>query len=95
MTQKIRPHEDRVLIKRTVGEERTSSGIIIPDNAKEKPQTGVVLAVGEGKMSNDGTRIIPAIKTGQTVYFGKYAGTEVDENLLIVKIDEILGFIEQ
>ena len=95
MIHKIHPHEDRVLIKRTVGEERTSSGLIIPDNAKEKPQTGEVLAVGEGKMGNDGKRIVPAIKVGQTVYFGKYAGTEVDENLLIVKVDEILGFIKQ
>jgi len=94
MIQKIRPHEDRVLIKRTVGQERTASGIIIPDNAQEKPQTGEVLAVGEGKIASDGRRITPAIKVGQTVYFGKYAGTEVDENLLIVKTDEILGFIE-
>ena len=95
MIHKIRPHEDRILVKRTVGQERTASGIIIPDNAKEKPQTGEVLAVGEGKMSSDGKRITPAIKVGQMVYFGKYAGAEVDENLLIVKVDEILGFVEQ
>lgn len=94
MISKIRPHEDRVLIKRQVGEEKTAAGIIIPDNAKEKPQRGEVLAVGEGKMGADGKRIKPAVSMGQIVYFGKYAGTELDEEHLIVKTEEILGFVE-
>jgi len=94
MISKIRPNEDRVLIKRKIGEEKTAAGIIIPDNAKEKPQQGEVLAVGEGKLSTDGKRIKPAISVGQTVYFGKYAGTELDEEHLIVKTEEILGFVE-
>ena len=95
MPIKIRPNEDRVLVRRTAAEEKTASGIIIPDNAKEKPQTGEVVAVGEGKIGQDGKRITPAIRVGQTVYFGKYAGTELDDDLIMVKVDEILGFIER
>ena len=94
MISKIRPHEDRVLIKRQAGEETTAAGIIIPDNAKEKPQKGEVVAVGEGKMGADGKRVKPAISVGQVVYFGKYAGTELDEEYLMVKTEEILGFVE-
>jgi chaperonin GroES len=95
MHNKIRPNEDRVLIKRRETEGKTASGIIIPDNAKEKPQIGSVLAVGQGKMGQDGKRITPAVQVGQVVYFGKYAGTELDDDLIMVKADEILGFIEQ
>lgn len=97
MIQKFRPNGDRILVKRRSEEEKTVSGIIIPDNAKEKPQLGEVIAVGEGKLNSDGKRVIPAVKIGQIVYFGKYAGTEIElgDDLLIIREDEILGFVEK
>jgi len=73
MISKIRPNEDRVLIKRKIGEEKTAAGIIIPDNAKEKPQQGEVLAVGEGKLSTDGKRIKPAIWFSSHYFDGLYS----------------------
>src|SRR5690242_17362047 len=95
MVHKFRPNGDRILVRRRVQEEKTGAGIIIPDNAKEKPQTGEVVAIGEGRIGSDGKRVAPAVKVGQVVYFGKYAGTEIDlgDDLLIVREDEILGFV--
>ncbi len=94
---KVRPLHDRVLVKRTEGEEMTAGGIIIPDTAKEKPSQGVVVAVGEGKRDDKGQRIALDVKAGDRVLFGKYAGTEVkvggDEHL-ILREDDIQGIIE-
>jgi len=94
---KVRPLHDRVLVKRTEGEEVTAGGIIIPDTAKEKPSQGVVVAVGEGKRDDKGQRISLDVRAGDRVLFGKYAGTEVkvggDEHL-ILREDDIQGIIE-
>ncbi len=95
MVEKIKPLGDRVLVKRLEGEEKTDSGIIIPDTAKEKAQIGSVIAVGGGRRNNDGKTIPMSVKVGDKVYFGKYAGTEAGNDYLIVKEDEILGLIEQ
>jgi chaperonin GroES len=89
----FKPLADRVLIKVLEGEEKTKSGIVIPDTAKEKPEKGKVLAVGTGKMEN-GTRVAPEVKPGDVVYFAKYAGTiiKVDgEECTVLKESDILG----
>jgi chaperonin GroES len=94
---KIRPLQDRILVKRVEEESKTKGGIIIPDSAKEKPAEGVVVAVGEGKRLEDGQRMTPDIKTGDRVLFAKYAGTEVkieDEEHLVMREDDVLGIIE-
>jgi chaperonin GroES len=94
---KIRPLQDRVLVKRLEEEEKTSGGIIIPDTAKEKPQHGKVVAVGKGKVNDDGKLIKPDVKAGDKILFGKYAGTEVKiegEEHLIMREDDILGVLE-
>ena len=94
MATTIRPLHDRVLIKRLDEQEQVRGGIIIPDTAKEKPQQGVVVAVGEGKFREDGTRQPLDVKPGDRVLFGKYSGSEVkidDEEYLIMREDEILG----
>lgn len=94
----IRPLSDRVLVKRLENEEKTSpGGIIIPDTAKEKPQEGEVVAVGPGKMLEDGKVQPMNVKAGNRVLFGKYAGTDVkidDEDYLIMREDDILGVLE-
>ncbi len=94
---KIRPLQDRILVKRLESEEKTASGIIIPDNAKEKPMEGKVVAVGNGKTLDNGKVQKPDVKVGDTVLFGKYAGSEVkidgDEHL-ILREDDLLGIIE-
>jgi len=90
----VRPLSDRVLVKRLQEEETTKGGIIIPDTAKEKPQQGKVVAIGDGKLLDNGTRITPAVKVGETVLFGKYAGTEIKiegEEYLILREDDIFG----
>ena len=92
--QKFRPLGDRVLIKLIENEEKTNFGIIIPDAAKEKPQTGVVVAVGQGK-THEGNIIPLAVKINDFVYLGKYAGTDAGDNYRIVREDDILGIIEQ
>jgi chaperonin GroES len=92
----IRPLHDRVIVKRIEEAEQIRGGIIIPDTAKEKPQEGEVIAVGSGKILDNGTRIEPGVKVGERVLFGKYAGTEIklwDEEFLILREDEILGVI--
>jgi len=94
---KIRPLQDRILVRRVEEESKTKGGIIIPDSAKEKPAEGVVVAVGEGKRTEDGKRMTPDIKSGDRVLFAKYAGTEVkidDEEHLVMREDDILGIIE-
>lgn len=95
MLGKIRPLFDRILIERIAQEEKTKGGIIIPDSAKEKGQLGKVLAIGTGKVTAEGTVIPMQVKVGDTVFFGKYAGTEALGNNVIISQDEILGIIEE
>ena len=95
---KIRPLFDRVVVTRVAEEEKTKGGIIIPDSAKEKPVEGKVLAIGSGRLLEDGTVRKLDIKVGDRVMFGKYAGTEViinGEEHLILKEDDLLGVIEK
>ena len=94
---KFRPLQDRILIKRIENEEKTSGGIIIPDAAKEKPQEGKVVAVGNGKKLDDGSTVPMDVKKGDTILFGKYSGSEIKLDgieHLILREDEILGVIE-
>ena len=94
---KIRPLQDRVIVKRLEEEEKTKGGIIIPDTAKEKPQEGKVIAVGKGKMTEDGKVIPLDVKVGDRILFGKYSGTEIKidgEEHLIMREEDILGIIE-
>jgi chaperonin GroES len=94
---KIRPLQDRILVKRIEEEDKTKGGIIIPDTAKEKPQEGKVIAVGGGKVLEDGKVQPLDVKKGDRVLFSKYGGTEVtvdDEEHLIIREDDILGIIE-
>jgi len=94
----IRPLQDRVIVKRVEEEEKTKGGIIIPDTAKEKPVEGKVIAVGKGKLGDDGKLHAPDVKKGDRVLFGKYAGTEVKldgAEHLIMREDDILGVIEK
>ncbi|RMF22203.1 MAG: co-chaperone GroES [Deltaproteobacteria bacterium] len=93
----IRPLQDRIIVKRLKEEETTAGGIIIPDTAKEKPQEGKVIAVGKGKVSEDGKVLKLDVKKGDRVLFGKYAGTEVTidgTEYLIMREDDVLGVIE-
>jgi chaperonin GroES len=93
---KLRPLHDRILLKRIEEEEVRRGGIIIPDTAKEKPQEGKVIAVGTGKVTEDGKKIPPDVKAGDRVLFGKYSGSEVkidDEEYLILREDDILGIL--
>jgi len=95
---KIIPLRDRILIKRVGEEEKTKGGIIIPDTAKEKPIQGKVIAVGAGKLDEDGKRIPLDVKKGDRVLFSKYAGNEIKiegEEHLIVREDDILGIVKQ
>ena len=94
---KIRPLQDRVLVKRVEEEQKTKGGIIIPDTAKEKPQEGKVVAVGKGKVNDDGKLTPLDVKAGDRILFGKYSGTEVKidgEEHLILREDDILGVLE-
>lgn len=95
---KIRPLQDRVIVKRVIEEEKTSGGIIIPDTAKEKPQEGKIIAVGKGKVGEDGKLTQMDVKVGDRILFGKYSGSEIkldgDEHL-IMREDDILGVIER
>jgi chaperonin GroES len=93
---KVRPLHDRVLVKRIEEEEKTTGGIIIPDTAKEKPMQGKVIAVGKGKVTEDGKVLSLDVKKGDRVLFGKYSGTEVTidgEEHLIMREDDILAVI--
>ena len=92
----IKPLHDRVVVRRLDEDEKTPGGIIIPDTAKEKPMQGEVVAVGPGGRDDDGKRIEPDVKAGDTVLFGKWSGTEVKidgEELLIMKESDILGIM--
>jgi chaperonin GroES len=98
MSTNIRPLHDRVIVKRIVEGEQKSGLLIIPDSAKEKPQEGEVIAVGEGKYREDGTRQSLDVKAGDRVLFGKYSSSEIKidgEELLIMREDEILGIISR
>ncbi|MBS3809557.1 MAG: co-chaperone GroES [Desulfobacterales bacterium] len=95
---KIKPLNDRILVKRLEEESKTKGGIIIPDSAKEKPAQGEVIAVGDGKLNDDGKRMPLQVKEGDRVLFAKYAGTEVkieEEEHLVMREDDILGIIEK
>jgi chaperonin GroES len=98
MTQKLRPLHDRILIKRVESESTSKGGIIIPDNAKEKPLEGEVVAVGSGRTLDDGTVRPLQVKAGDRVLFAKYAETEVKvggETLLLLREDDLLGIIDR
>lgn len=95
MFAKFKPLGDRVLVKRIDDEEKTAGGIIIPDAAKEKAQTGSILAVGPGPKDSEGRYIPLEVKVGDVIYFGKYAGTEAGKDHLIIREDEILGIVER
>jgi chaperonin GroES len=93
---KLRPLQDRILVQRVEEETTTKGGIIIPDTAKEKPAEGKVIAVGSGKVGDDGKRIPLEIKAGDRILFGKYSGSEVKiegEEFLIMREDDVLGII--
>jgi chaperonin GroES len=93
----VRPLHDRLIIQRLEEGEQKVGGIIIPDTAKEKPQQGRVIAVGTGKVKDDGTRQAPDVKAGDRILFGKYSGQEIKldgEEYIIMKEDEVLGVIE-
>lgn len=95
---KLRPLNDRVLVLRIEEEEKTSGGLIIPDTAKEKPQEGKVIAVGPGKLDDDGKRLPLDVKKNDRILFGKYAGNEIKIDgveHLIMREDDILGVIEK
>ena len=95
---KIKPLNDRVIVKRVEEEQKSAGGIIIPDTAKEKPQEGEVVAVGPGKRGDDGKYFELAVKEGDRVLFGKYAGTEIKidgEELIFMREDDILGVLNQ
>lgn len=94
---KIKPLGDRVLVKPLEREEKTKSGIVLPDTAKEKPQEGKILAVGSGKMLENGTKVALEVQVGQKVIFSKYAGTEVKvdgEELMILNERDVLAIVE-
>ena len=96
MATKLTPLHDRILVRRIEEQETVRGGIIIPDTAKEKPQEGEVIAVGKGKINEDGKVFPLDVKAGDRILFGKYAGTEVKidgEEFLIMKEDEVLGTI--
>jgi chaperonin GroES len=95
---KLRPLDDRVVIKQLDAEEKTSGGIILPDAAKEKPQIGKIIATGPGKLLDDGTRGKMSVKKNNEVIYGKYMGSEIEidrEKYVILREGEILGIIER
>lgn len=94
---KIKPLQDRILVKRIEEEEKTKGGIIIPDAAKEKPQEGKVVAVGDGKVLESGQKVALTVKVGDKILFGKYSGTEIKvdgEEHLILREDDVLAIVE-
>ncbi len=98
MATTIKPLHDRVIVRRIEENTTTSGGIIIPDSAKEKPQEGEIIAVGEGKYKEDGTRQTLDVKEGDRVLFGKYSGSEITldgEEFMMMREDEILGIINR
>jgi chaperonin GroES len=97
MAIKLKPLADRVIVKQTEAEQKTASGLYLPDAAKEKPTKGKVIAAGPGKTDDNGKRHAVAVKTGDAVYYGKYSGTEVEvdgEKFVILRESDILGVLE-
>ncbi len=98
MANNLRPLGDRVIVEAIERDDMTPSGIILPDTAKEKPQEGNVIAVGAGKLNEDGTRSVMDVKVGDRVFYAKYAGTEIkldgDRKVLILKENDILAIVE-
>jgi len=93
---KIRPLYDRIVVKRIEDKETMQGGLYIPDSAKEKPQEGKVVAVGDGKVLENGTKVKPGVKAGDKILFGKYSGTEIKidgEEHLILREDDVLGIV--
>ena len=94
---KLRPLADRVIVKQNEAEEKTKSGIVLPDTAKEKPTKGKVIAVGPGKLDDKGKPMEIGLRVGDTVYYGKYSGTEVEidgEKFVILRESDLLGVLE-
>jgi len=94
---KLRPLADRVIVKQSEAEEKTKSGILLPDTAKEKPTKGKVVAVGPGKLDDKGKPMELGIRAGDTVYYGKYSGTDVEvdgEKFVILRETDVLGVLE-
>jgi chaperonin GroES len=94
---KLKPLADRVIVKQSEAEEKTKSGILLPDTAKEKPTKGKVVAVGPGKLDDKGKRMDVGVRAGETVYYGKYSGTDVEvdgEKFVILREADILGVLE-
>ncbi len=97
MALKLRPLADRVIVKQTEAEEKTASGIYLPDAAKEKPTKGKVIAAGPGKLDDKGKPMEVGVRAGDTVYYGKYSGTDVEvdgEKFVILRESDILGVLE-
>lgn len=97
MALKLKPLGDRVIVKQSQAEEKTKSGILLPDSAKEKPTQGKVIAVGAGKLADNGKRTAVNVKVGETIYYGKYSGTDVEvegEKFVILRESDILGVLE-
>ena len=94
---KLRPLADRVIVKQSEAEEKTASGIVLPDTAKEKPTKGKVVSAGPGKLDDKGKPMALGVKAGDTVYYGKYSGTDVEvdgEKFVILRESDILGVLE-
>ena len=94
---KLRPLQDRVIVKQSEAEEKTKSGIVLPDSAKEKPTKGKVIAVGPGKLDDNGKPMELAVRVGDTVYYGKYSGTDVEidgQKFVILRETDLLGVLE-
>ena len=94
----LKPLDDRVVVEQIEAEEKTAGGILLPDNAKQKPQQGKIVAVGPGKLNDNGTRAQMAVKVGDTVLFGKYSGSDVEvsgKEYKIMRESELLGKLEK
>ena len=97
MATKLRPLSDRVIVKQSEAENKTPSGIVLPDTAKEKPTKGKVVAVGPGKLDDKGKRMDIGLRAGDTVYYGKYSGTDIEvdgEKYVILRESDVLGVLE-
>src|SRR3954467_13750122 len=97
MNMKLKPLQDRVIVKPSEAEEKTKSGILLPDSAREKPTIGKVIAVGPGKLDDKGKPMELSVRNGNTVYYGKYSGTDVEidgQKFVIVRESDLLGVLE-
>lgn len=97
MALKLKPLADRVIVKQTEAEEKTASGLYLPDAAKEKPTKGKIIAAGPGKLDDNGKRVAMDVKTGDSVYYGKWSGTEIEvdgDKFVILRESDILGILE-